>query len=75
MDQNTHSPLTDAPTAAPGVHPQPDSTKPAAQAPSARPELDPVAQRLHFLFRRMGGTSRPHVLKNALFEYRGIKLP
>lgn len=75
MDQNAHSPLADAPTAAPGESPQTAPPEPAAQAPSAAPELDPAAQRLHFLFRRVGGTNRTHVLKNALFEYRGIKLP
>jgi hypothetical protein len=37
--------------------------------------LDPAAQRLRHLFRRLDAEGQTHVLKKALFEYRGIELP
>jgi hypothetical protein len=37
--------------------------------------VDPAAQRLRHLFRRLDAKGQTHVLKKALFEYRGIELP
>ena len=37
--------------------------------------MDPVAQRLHHLFRRLDTKGQTHVLKKALFKYRGVELP
>ena len=65
-----------APLAAPsGTTPEAASPAPVAQALPAAEALDPAAQRLHYLFRRLDAKGQTHVLKNALFEYRGIELP
>ena len=53
----------------------PEAASPATQALPAAEALDPAAQRLHYLFRRLDAKGQTHVLKKALFEYRGIELP
>lgn len=53
----------------------PEAASPATQALPAAEALDPAAQRLHYLFRRLDAEGQTHVLKKALFEYRGIELP
>jgi len=62
--------------AAPGsTTPEAASPAPVAQALPAAEALDPAAQRLRHLFRRLDAEGQTHVLKKALFEYRGIELP
>jgi len=66
--------LPDTPSAAPVAAPSgttPEAASPASGAKAA----NPAAQRLHYLFRRMDAKGQTHVLKKALFEYRGIELP
>ena len=53
----------------------PEAASPAAQALPAAEALAPAAQRLRHLFRRLDVKGQTHVLKKALFEYRGIELP
>lgn len=53
----------------------PEAASPATQALPAAEALDPAAQRLRHLFRRLDAEGQTHVLKKALFEYRGIELP
>lgn len=53
----------------------PEAASPATQALPAAEALDPAAQRLRYLFRRLDAKGQTHVLKKALFEYRGIELP
>ena len=53
----------------------PEAASPATQALPAAEALDPAAQRLRHLFRRLDDEGQTHVLKKALFEYRGIELP
>ena len=53
----------------------PEAASPATQALPATEALDPAAQRLRHLFRRLDAEGQTHVLKKALFEYRGIELP
>ena len=53
----------------------PEAASPASQASPAAEALDPAAQRLRHLFRRLDAKGQTHVLKKALFEYRGIELP
>ncbi|MFN7042511.1 MAG: hypothetical protein ACK4OH_15285 [Acidovorax temperans] len=53
----------------------PEAASPATQALPAAEALDPAAQRLRYLFRRLDAEGQTHVLKKALFEYRGIELP
>ena len=53
----------------------PEAASPATQALPPAEALDPAAQRLHYLFRRLDAKGQTHVLKKALFEYRGIELP
>ena len=72
--------LPDAPSAAPkdapcDAAPETASPAPAAQARPAAEAMDPVAQRLHHLFRRLDAKGQTHVLKKALFKYRGVELP
>ena len=65
-----------APLAAPsGTTPEAASPATAAQALPAAEALAPAAQRLRHLFRRLDAKGQTHVLKKALFEYRGIELP
>ena len=64
-----------APVAAPGgTTPEAASPAPGAQTPPEE-AVDPAAQRLRYLFRRLDAKGQTHVLKKALFEYRGIELP
>lgn len=53
----------------------PEAASPATQALPAAEALDPAAQRRRHLFRRLDAEGQTHVLKKALFEYRGIELP
>ena len=53
----------------------PEAASPATQALPAAEALDPAAQGLRHLFRRLDAKGQTHVLKKALFEYRGIELP
>ena len=53
----------------------PEAASPATQALPAAEALDPAAQRLRHLFRRLDAEGQTHVLKKALLEYRGIELP
>lgn len=53
----------------------PEAASPATQALPAAEAANPAAQRLHYLFRRLDAKGQTHVLKKALFEYRGIELP
>ena len=53
----------------------PEAASPATQALPAAEALDPAAQRLRHLSRRLDAEGQTHVLKKALFEYRGIELP
>ena len=53
----------------------PEAASSATQALPAAEALDPAAQRLRHLFRRLDAEGQTHVLKKALFEYRGIELP
>ena len=53
----------------------PEAASSAAQALPAAEALAPAAQRLRHLFRRLDAEGQTHVLKKALFEYRGIELP
>ena len=53
----------------------PEAASPATQALPAAEALAPAAQRLRHLFRRLDAEGQTHVLKKALFEYRGIELP
>ena len=53
----------------------PEAASPATQALPAAEAVDPAAQRLRHLFRRLDAEGQTHVLKKALFEYRGIELP
>ncbi len=66
--------LPDTPSATPVAAPSgatPEAASPASGAKAA----NPAAQRLHYLFRRLDAKGQTHVLKKALFEYRGIELP
>ena len=68
----------ETPSAAPLAAPSgttPEAASPATQALPAAEALDPAAQRLRHLFRRLDAEGQTHVLKKALFEYRGIELP
>ena len=70
--------LPDTPSATPVAAPSgapPEAASPATQALPAAEALDPAAQRLRHLFRRLDAEGQTHVLKKALFEYRGIELP
>ena len=63
------------PVAAPsGATPEAASLASGAQTLPAE-AADPAAQRLRYLFRRLDAKGQTHVLKKALFEYRGIELP
>ena len=53
----------------------PEAASPATQALPAAEAVDPAAQGLRHLFRRLDAEGQTHVLKKALFEYRGIELP
>ena len=53
----------------------PEAASSATPALPAAEALDPAAQRLRHLFRRLDAEGQTHVLKKALFEYRGIELP
>ena len=63
------------PDAPSGNTPEAASPAPAAQALPAAEALDPSAQPLPHLCRRLDAEGQTHVLKKALFEYRGIELP
>ena len=63
------------PDAPSGTTPEAASPAPATQALPAAEALAPAAQRLRHLFRRLEAEGQTHVLKKALFEYRGIELP
>ena len=70
--------LPDTPSAAPVAAPISTTLEAASSATQALPAaeaLDPAAQRLRHLFRRLDAEGQTHVLKKALFEYRGIELP
>ena len=66
--------LPDTPSATPVA--APSGTTPEAASPaSCAKAANPAAQRLRYLFRRLDAKGQTHVLKKALFEYRGIELP
>lgn len=50
----------------------PPAQQPAPETP-VRPDEQIKAQRLQYLFRRT--SQHPHVLRKALFTYRGVPLP
>jgi hypothetical protein len=58
-------PAAAAPTQPTAVQAAPSATQPASAA----------ADRLHYLFRRTDAQGTSHVLKRALFIYRGVPLP
>ncbi|KJA10840.1 hypothetical protein IHV84_18240 [Acidovorax sp. IB03] len=71
--------LPDTPSAAPVAAPISTTLEAASPAPGTQIQpteaVDPAAQRLRHLFRRLDAKGQTHVLKKALFEYRGIELP
>ena len=71
--------LPDTPSATPVAAPSGTTPEAASLASGAQTlpaeAVDPAAQRLRYLFRRLDAKGQTHVLKKALFEYRGIELP
>ena len=71
--------LPDTPSATPVAAPSGTTPEAASLASGAQTlpaeAADPTAQRLRYLFRRLDAEGQTHVLKKALFEYRGIELP